>query len=161
MSEDNVAASSGVPPESATAAAAVAEEETKKEEESTTKNDTTKNDGASEPKPSGSGRAKRERKTVKAFNPEEFVEEKKEIEVPDGAGIKIEDMREFFMCNLYPVFFKCYVYILLLVHIKCMLAEFYIYVVDICMLLFMYIHLLIIIVSLYQPWYYSAPILCL
>ena len=102
MEEDKAVASSGVPPESATAAPAVAEEEAKKEEESTTKDDTTKNDGASDKKvkevepPSGSGRAKRERKTVKAFNPEEFLEEKKEIEVPDGAGVKIEDMRECF-----------------------------------------------------------------
>lgn len=93
MEEDKAAASSGaVPPESANVAA-VAVAETKKKEESSTKDDTAK-DGASE-KPSGSGRAKRERKTVKAFNPDEFVEEKKEIEVPDGAGVKLEDMRKF------------------------------------------------------------------
>ena len=111
MEEDNAAAaSSGVPPESA--AVAAAEEETKKEEESTTpKDDTTKNDGASESKPASSGRAKRERKTVKAFNPEEFVEEKKEFEVPDGAGIKIEDMRKP-GCHFLYVY--VYVYTILL-----------------------------------------------
>ena len=127
MEDDKAAASSGVPPESA-AVAAVAEEETKKEEESTTpQNDTTKNDGASESKPASSGRAKRERKTVKAFNPEEFVEEKKEIEVPDGAGVKIENMRKFFFICMFMSccvhLGMCNVYILLLVH-KCMLAEF-------------------------------------
>ena len=94
MSSEAAASSDVLPQEPAAAVAAVAE--TKKEEEPTTKNDTTKNDGASESKPPSTGRAKRERKTVKAFNPEEFVEEKKEIEVPDGAGVKIEDMREFF-----------------------------------------------------------------
>ena len=38
------------------------------------------------------GRAKRERKTVKAFNPEEYVEEKKEVVIPDGSGVKLEDI---------------------------------------------------------------------
>ena len=38
------------------------------------------------------GRAKRERKTVKAFNPEEYVEEKKEVVIPDGSGDKLEDI---------------------------------------------------------------------
>ena len=102
MEEDKAAVSSGAVPLESPAIAAVAIEETKKEE-SSTKDDTAK-DGASE-KPSGSGRAKRERKTVKAFNPEEFVEEKKEIEVPDGAGVKIEDMRKFSF-----LFISCGVY---------------------------------------------------
>lgn len=97
MSEDNAAASSGVPPETAAAVAAAVEETKKEEEEPTTKDETKDKDGASEAKVEPStGRAKRERKTVKAFNPEEFVEEKKEIEVPDGAGIKIVDMRKYF-----------------------------------------------------------------
>ena len=38
------------------------------------------------------GRAKRERKTVKAFNPEEYVEEKKEVVILDGSGDKLEDI---------------------------------------------------------------------
>jgi len=137
MSEDNAAASSGVPLESA-AVAAVAE--TKKEEESTTKNDTTKNDttkndGASESKPASSGRAKRERKTVKAFNPEEFVEEKKEIEVPDGAGVKIEDMRKkfsFLSCGVH----KNYTYVMCIFCLCYIVHSVYwwsfAYVVDIC-----------------------------
>lgn len=116
MSEDNAAASSGVPPETAAAVAAAVEETKKEEEEPTTKDETKDKDGASEAKVEPStGRAKRERKTVKAFNPEEFVEEKKEIEVPDGAGIKIVDMRKFFYGVMCPVVFNLvYVYILLL-----------------------------------------------
>ena len=105
MSSEAAASSDVLPQEPSAAVAAVAE--TKKKEEPTTKNDTTKNDGASDKKAKeveqpSTGRAKRERKTVKAFNPEEFVEEKKEIEAPDGAGIKIEDMRKLFFC-VYPL----------------------------------------------------------
>jgi len=145
MEDDKASASSGVPSESA---AAVAEEETKKEEEPTTKNDTTKNDGASEAKveqPS-SGRAKRERKTVKAFNPEEFVEEKKEIEVPDGAGVKIEDMRKkFSFMYLYPVWHLVYVYKIryyVLYNDNLSVAESCIFCYNLCIL----IHLLISII---------------
>ena len=73
----------------------------KKEEESTSSNAEKDAEPTSEDDPPPApvvatatvgGRAKRERKTVKSFNPEDFVEEKKELVIPNGAGTKLEDM---------------------------------------------------------------------
>lgn len=72
----------------------------KKEDESTSSNAEKDAEPTSEDDPPApvvatatvGGRAKRERKTVKSFNPEDFVEEKKELVIPNGTGTKLEDM---------------------------------------------------------------------